>query len=156
MSTHAVRAVVALTLLSLGASGCAHSAQRASRPRVEVVEVGYGSQPRSTVTGAIASANREQIGSHHTMSVADLLDGIPGVRVVRGGHSFSVRVRGATADPLFVVDGKPMSAASGYVLATLRPSDIELIDVLKDAGAVATYGMRGANGVVLITTKRAP
>lgn len=154
MSSHRVGTAAVFTLLSLSASGCVqHTPQRGPRPKADIVEVGYGAQPRAMVAGAIASLNAEQIYRQRATSVADLLDGIPGVRVVRDGHSISVRVRSATADPVFVIDGNPLFSASGIVLASLRPSDIERIDVLKDAGAAASYGSRGANGVVLITTK---
>jgi TonB-dependent SusC/RagA subfamily outer membrane receptor len=91
-----------------------------------------------------------------------LLEGrVPGVEVQRlGGDRYSVRVRGGgslagTGDPLFVVDGVPFPVGVSVrdLAAGINPGDVARIDVLKDAMATATYGMRGANGVILITTR---
>jgi TonB-dependent SusC/RagA subfamily outer membrane receptor len=94
-------------------------------------------------------------------SVEELFAGrFPGVRVLyTPGQGIAVRVRGSTSingtnEPLYVVDGFPMEAGPGGLLA-INPYDIAGIEVLKDAGSIAEYGMRGANGVVLIKTKRA-
>ena len=121
-----------------------------------MVEVGYGVQPRATVSAAIASLNRDQIRRQHALAVADLLEGVPGVQVIRSGASFSVRVRSATGDPLVVVDGTALTVTGTDALAALNPTDIERIDVLKDGAATAIYGWRGGSGVILIRTKRAP
>jgi TonB-dependent SusC/RagA subfamily outer membrane receptor len=93
--------------------------------------------------------------------MADLLEGrFPGVEVTRlSSGGISVRIRGqrtfqGSSEPLYVIDGIPLSAAPGGVLMDLDPRDIKSIDVLKDAAATSVYGSRGANGVVLITTKR--
>jgi len=93
-------------------------------------------------------------------SVEELFAGrFPGVRVLyTPGQGIAVRVRGATSitgsnDPLYVVDGFPMDAGPGGLLA-INPYDIARIEILKDAGSIAEYGVRGANGVVLIKTKR--
>jgi TonB-dependent SusC/RagA subfamily outer membrane receptor len=92
--------------------------------------------------------------------VEELFEGrFPGVRVTAvPGQGIAVRIRGATSvngsnEPLYVVDGFPLATSSDGLLA-LNPSDIARIEVLKDPGSTAEYGMRGANGVVLITTKR--
>lgn len=82
----------------------------------------------------------------------------PGVRVVSAAGGISVRIRGTStingdAEPLYVVDGMPIEPTNG--LLSLNPSDIGKIEVLKDIGSTAFYGVRGANGVVVITTKRA-
>ncbi len=96
--------------------------------------------------------------------VEELIQGrIPGVHVVRlPNGDFSVRVRGAKTfgqgsdEPLYVVDGMPlMTTGLRNALMGIAPQDIARIDVLKDAGATAVYGSKGANGVILITTKRA-
>jgi TonB-linked SusC/RagA family outer membrane protein len=142
----------------------------------ELVVVGYGSQKRKDITGAIASvpkANLNQVSS----SADNLLRGaIPGVVVTqssgRPGATSSVRIRGGNSitagnEPLYVIDGVliyndnnngtagvALSGAGVNVLSTINPGDIESIEVLKDASATAIYGSRGANGVVLITTKK--
>jgi TonB-linked SusC/RagA family outer membrane protein len=142
----------------------------------ELVVVGYGSQKRKDITGAVSSvpkANLNQISS----SADNLLRGaIPGVVVTQSsgkpGASSSVRIRGGNSitagnEPLYVVDGVLIyndnnngnagvaNAGAGVnVLSTINPNDIESIEVLKDASATAIYGSRGANGVVLITTKK--
>jgi len=97
--------------------------------------------------------------------VEELLRGVPGLDVTRlpdGGYQLRIRghrsIRGNPGDddPLLVVDGIPISReALGSTLAALAPRDVERIEVLKDAGATAIYGSRGANGVIVITTKRA-
>lgn len=126
-----------------------------------VVVVGYGTRRRTDVTGAIASINAEKIRSIPTTNVSQALQGrVAGVEVMatsfRPGSGSRVRIRGsrsllATNEPLYVVDGIPVT----YTVDDMNPADIENIDVLKDASATAIYGVRGANGVVQITTKKA-
>ncbi|MFV8326220.1 SusC/RagA family TonB-linked outer membrane protein [Flavobacterium sp. ZS1P14] len=142
----------------------------------ELVVVGYGAQKRKDITGAVASvpkANLNQV----TSSADNLLRGaIPGVVVTqssgRPGATSSVRIRGGNSitagnEPLYVIDGVlvyndnsngtagvALSGAGVNVLSTINPGDIESIEVLKDASATAIYGSRGANGVILITTKK--
>jgi TonB-linked SusC/RagA family outer membrane protein len=137
----------------------------------EVVVVGYGTQRRGDVTGAIASLNTDQIPTLATSSSAgQLLQGrVAGAQVIQNngapGGGISIRVRGsnsitANSEPLYVIDGVPAYVGNGgqdpyqNPLASISPSDIESIDVLKDASATAIYGSRGANGVVLITTRQ--
>lgn len=94
--------------------------------------------------------------------VEELIAGrIPGVQVLRGVNGgFSLRIRGGTSsihgnnEPLYVVDGMPVQNTAGRGLDWLNPNDIAWIEVLKDASTLSQYGVRGANGVVLITTKR--
>ena len=142
----------------------------------ELVVVGYGTQKRKDITGSVASvpkANLFQV----TSSADNLLRGaVAGVVVTqssgRPGASSSVRIRGGNSitagnEPLYVVDGiliyndnsnssagVTYAGASVNVLSTINPADIESIEVLKDASATAIYGSRGANGVVIITTKK--
>lgn len=126
----------------------------------EVVVVGYGSQKKSQTTGAISSVSAKQIQEMPITSLGQAMQGrVAGVDVsqsgsrpgavpkilIRGRRSFN-----AGNDPLYVVDGIPLSA--GY--EDLNPSDIQSMEVLKDATATAIYGARGANGVVIVTTKR--
>lgn len=126
----------------------------------EVVVVGYGTQKKSDLTGAIATVNVKQLNLGGSISnAAQALQGkTAGVLVVQNsrapGGTVSVRVRGtnsisSTNEPLYVVDGFPTANGSD-----INPNDIESMQILKDASATAIYGARGANGVILITTKR--
>ena len=126
----------------------------------EVVVVGYGTQQRRDITSAISSIDAEEIGQLAIQGVDQAIQGrVAGVRVTQNsgepGGGLSVRIRGLGSnrnnEPLYVVDGFPLEGAIGN---SINPSDIESIDILKDAAAAAIYGARGANGVVLITTKR--
>ncbi len=124
----------------------------------EVVVLGYGNIRRSDITGSIASVSAETISKVASSSIADALVGkMAGVQVTTADGSLdaeiSIRVRGGgsiTQDnsPLYLVDGFPVDDLSG-----IPPTDIESIDVLKEASMTAIYGARGANGVVIITTK---
>lgn len=123
----------------------------------EIVIVGYGEQEELTVTGSVSTVDQEEITSTPVGDVGSRLEGrVAGVRVTNnhspGGNS-TIRVRGIGSlgdnDPLFVVDGIPVSDIDG-----LNPNDIESMSVLKDAASSAIYGSRAANGVVVITTNR--
>ncbi|MDV3310798.1 MAG: TonB-dependent receptor [Cyclobacteriaceae bacterium] len=125
----------------------------------EIVVVGYGTQKRSSVTGAVSSVNSEEIAALPVPSVSAALQGrVPGVLVTNNGGPGTnaiVRIRGIgsitqNADPLYVVDGFP---APNFNLNSVDTKDIESVEILKDAAATAIYGSRAANGVVLITTK---
>ena len=123
----------------------------------EVVVIGYGTVKRRDLTGAIASVKGDEVAANPVSNVAQALQGrLPGVNVVsqdgRPGATISVRVRGGGSitqsnDPLYVVDGFPVSN-----IGDIPASEIESIDVLKDASSTAIYG---ANGVILVTTKSA-
>lgn len=126
----------------------------------ELVVVGYGTMRKSDLTGAVASVNTsEAIKTTPTANITDALQGrLSGVSITSTsgapGADFTIRVRGmnsldADGGPLIVVDGIP-----GGSLASLNPSDIASIEVLKDASATAIYGSKGSNGVILVTTKR--
>jgi TonB-dependent SusC/RagA subfamily outer membrane receptor len=146
-----------LVSLAACARGVATRPGSATRPAPDrdTVQVGYGALPRTAGTGAIASLAGPQIDGQGALTVAELLERMPGVEVIRRPGGMSVRVRSAVGDALVVVDGTPLADA-GTVLATLHAADVVRIDVLKDAGATASYGGRGGSGVVLITTRRAP
>ncbi len=126
----------------------------------EVVVVGYGTQKKSQMTGAISQVNSKQITEMPLTSLGQALQGrVAGVDVSQSGSKPGsaprILIRGrrsfnAGNDPLYVVDGIPLSA--GY--EDINPNDIQSMEVLKDATATAIYGARGANGVVLVTTKR--
>ena len=125
----------------------------------EVVVIGYGEQKKALVTGANIRQDGEKIQALNTSTAMEALQGItPGVSISRNsgqpGAGTRVRIRGigtiANSNPLYVVDGVPVGNDINY----LAPSDIESIDVLKDAASAAIYGSRGANGVVLVTTRK--
>lgn len=127
----------------------------------EVVVVGYGVQKKSDVTGALASVSSKDIESRPVTNALQAMQGkIAGVDITsneRPGELGSIRIRGsrsitASNDPLYVIDGIPVMSNSA--IETLNPRDIESIDVLKDASATAIYGSRGANGVIIVTTKK--
>ena len=124
----------------------------------EVVVVGYGIQKKSVVTAAISRVTSKDLSNATPTRVEDVLKGkISGVQITQNsgqpGTSSVVRIRGIgtinNSDPLYIVDGMPVSSGIDY----LNPKDIESIEVLKDAASAAIYGARAANGVILVTTK---
>lgn len=129
----------------------------------DLIVVGYGEQESRDITGSIASVSSEQLDQAISTNPVQALQGrVPGVNISQNswnpGGSASIRIRGTRSitagnDPLFVIDGNPISR-SGVTLNDINPSEIESIEILKDASATAIYGSRGANGVILITTKR--
>lgn len=126
----------------------------------EVVVVGYNVVRKSDVTGSVVSVGAEEIRSRPVTNALQAIQGkAAGVDITsneRPGEIGRVQIRGvrsltAQRDPLYVVDGIPLAAGG---IEAINPNDIESIDILKDASATAVYGSRGANGVVLINTKR--
>ncbi len=134
----------------------------------EVVVIGYGTQEKKDITGAVASVKSEDFNRGIINSPEQLVQGkVAGVNVTSAsgepGGPMAISIRGVGgvrtgSTPLFVVDGLPLdnssTGGSTNPLNFLNPQDIESIDVLKDASATAVYGSRGANGVILITTKK--
>lgn len=150
----------------------------------EVVVVGYGTQLKKNLSSSISKIDTEHLNNSSSPSFESMLQGrAAGVQVTTGsamgGSTVSIRIRGtssvsASSEPLYVIDGVPMetgsinessigSAVGDYnlqtagktnILASINPNDIESLEILKDAAAASIYGSRGANGVVLITTKR--
>ncbi|TDE16649.1 SusC/RagA family TonB-linked outer membrane protein [Dyadobacter psychrotolerans] len=130
-----------------------------SKSLSEVVVIGYGTSKRANLTGAAASISSKDIEERPVSRLENVLAGqLPGVDVQtttgEPGAALQIRVRGtgslnASNDPLYVVDGVPVETLNG-----INPSDVQTIDVLKDASSAAIYGSRGSNGVVIITTKR--
>lgn len=127
----------------------------------EVVVVGYGTMKKRDITGSVSSVNTSVLTAGSAPSAADALQGrIAGVNIQknagRPGGSYNIQIRGVSSiknknsGPLYVIDGIPTSEG----MNDLNPNDIATIDVLKDASATAIYGSRGANGVVIITTRR--
>ncbi|WP_278021937.1 TonB-dependent receptor plug domain-containing protein [Flavobacterium ginsengisoli] len=123
----------------------------------EIVVVGYGSQQKKDLTGAVALVKPDEIQKRQVTTVADGLQGlVTGVKVRGGGRpgqEANVEIRGLknlqNTNPLYVIDGLVTSANRDF-----NPNDIESIQVLKDASAAAIYGSRAANGVIIITTKK--
>ncbi|MEM7368628.1 MAG: TonB-dependent receptor [Bacteroidota bacterium] len=128
----------------------------------EVVVTGYGTQRKRDITAAIASVSEQEIKEIPVASTVDALKGrVAGVDIQgvngRPGQRPAIQIRGqrsinASNDPLFVVDGVPL--VSGGTAFDINPQDIESVEILKDAASTSIYGSRGANGVILITTKR--
>lgn len=125
----------------------------------EVVVIGYGTQKRGNLTGAIASIKGSELAKVPTASVAEAMVGrLPGVQVTSSdgspGAEVMIRVRGGGS---ITEDNSPLILVDGFEVANLNdipPTDIESVEVLKDAASTAIYGARGANGVVLVTTKK--
>jgi TonB-linked SusC/RagA family outer membrane protein len=126
----------------------------------EVVVIGYGIQKKSVVTGAIAKVSTDIIERSSDLRIEQVLQGrTAGVMIMSNsgqpGDNLTIRIRGvgtnSNPDPLFLVDGLPLQKEG---LDYLNPTDVESVEVLKDASAAAIYGTRGANGVILITTKQ--
>jgi TonB-dependent SusC/RagA subfamily outer membrane receptor len=148
-----MRATASLVLCFALVDGCAHPSTPAA------------SAPAPADTNAVRPADRGRIATSDSWQgqpvsrVEELFVGrFPGVQVLQSAQGISVRIRGATSilgssDPLYIIDGLPVDAGPGGLIA-INPADIAKIEVLKDVGQTAAYGVRGANGVILITTKR--
>lgn len=141
----------------------------------EAVVIGYGTQKRKELTASVAKISQKELNDLPVQSFEQAMQGkLAGVSVTQGsglaGSPSIIRIRGissisAGGDPLYVIDGIPITqdystygnsgGANFNPLATINPNDIESIEVLKDAAATSIYGSRGANGVILITTRRA-
>lgn len=141
--------------------------QASTSELANVVVMGYGTQSKRDVTGAVKSVKAESFNLGIMNSPEQLIQGkVAGVNVTSAsgepGSVINITVRGpggvrTGSTPLFVIDGLPLDNAStgtGNPLNFINPNDIEAVDILKDASATAIYGSRGANGVILITTKR--
>lgn len=124
----------------------------------EVLVIGYGTIRKSDLTGAVSAISADKLKDSPVSNVGQALQGkVAGVQIIDSGtpgSNVNIKIRGLgsinNCDPLIVIDGVPTDLG----LASLNTNDIERIDVLKDASAAAIYGSRGANGVVMITTKR--
>lgn len=157
--------------------------QENSQSLDEVVVVGYGTMKKSDLTGSVSSLTSDNFKTGTDLTPQQLMQGsFSGVNISQNsgkpGGSNTIRVRGGTSitasnDPLYVIDGVPISTSAGVnqsniststtdffdqepvnPLANINPGDIESINILKDASATAIYGSRGANGVIMITTKK--
>jgi TonB-linked SusC/RagA family outer membrane protein len=139
-----------------------------SRNLDQIVVIGYGTQRRSDLTGAVGSVNSGTIEKSGVISIDQVLQGrVAGLQMTQNtglpGGGSSIQIRGlssinSTNEPIFVIDGVIISSGTGSyssnAFSAINPADIESIDVLKDASATAIYGAQGANGVIIITTKK--
>src|SRR5690606_3745394 len=135
------------------------SMQVSSKDLDEVVVVAYGTSRRGNITGSVSTINNKQLENRQVSDISKALEGqVPGLQSVASsgqpGTGATIRIRGmgsinASADPLYVVDGSPYMGD----INAINPNDIQSISVLKDAASSALYGARGANGVIIITTK---
>jgi TonB-dependent starch-binding outer membrane protein SusC len=156
----AVRGGLAVALLA----GCARTGSpRTQAPAPEdEVSVGYGTQSKRRVTGAVASISPTEADARMLRLVDVLQARVPGLEVIRlPGETYSLRIRGVRSpthnEPLLVIDDVPVPRGSlSATLAGLAVRDVARIDVLKDAASTSIYGLRGAGGVIIITTKRGP
>jgi TonB-dependent SusC/RagA subfamily outer membrane receptor len=147
MTSPSLRFLLPVGLMALAMAGCGSSSSPAP-------ETAATPEPRSGVTS-------EDIQRAPGQSIEEILKGrVAGVTVTRVDGGLAVRIRGATSiygnnEPLYVLDGIPIQPGPGGTLQGIDPYDIESIQVLKDPADTALYGMRGANGVIVIKTKRA-
>ena len=144
-----ISVILLLPLLAVSCSALRQSNPNAANPGDELVNVGYGTARRDAITGSVGKVKMDNIRTYNT--IYEFLQGkVPGVTV----SGTTIRIRGITSinssnDPLILVDGIEMSDISA-----LNPHDVDSVEVLKDSSA-SIYGIRGANGVILIKTKKA-
>ncbi len=152
----AILLVVALT------PGCASRTHPAARPQPsDSVSTGYTKEARGEVISSVSSARADTLHDRTAATLEQMAMRLSGVEVLQlGGGRISLRVRGSssfmmTTEPLYVVDGVRINAPSfSDAVGGINPADVVRIDVLKDAASTAIYGTEGANGVVVVTTKR--
>jgi TonB-dependent starch-binding outer membrane protein SusC len=149
--------------LLVGSAACARrSPSQASVPGADSVQIGYGSQPRSKVTGAVTSVADAEMTAR-PLRIEELLRGkVSGLVITGSGSSLVIRLRGTNSllsdqEPLVIVDDVMIQSGNiGNALAGLTPDDIKQVSVLKDVASTSIYGSRGAGGVILIKTKTKP
>jgi TonB-dependent SusC/RagA subfamily outer membrane receptor len=160
--------VCAVALTGLVGAGCASApvsrSADATRPPPDTVTMAYGRAARTHVTDAVASLSPTDIENARALRIEDLIQGrIAGLQVSRSAAGkLMIRIRGTStfqsgaSEPLIVIDGMALPAfGASSALDGISPTDVARIDVLKDAGATAIYGLQAANGVIIVTTKRA-
>lgn len=146
----------ALALLFLTACATTRLAEEEKPSEAETVDIGYGTIDKDHLVGSVATVQGDDVPAGRSRTLAEMLVRIPGVRIIETSPgSISVRIRDTNSflggeDPLFVIDGMVFNGG----LSSINPNTIESITVLKNAGETAIYGSRGANGVILIKTKR--
>ncbi len=156
---HAPWLLGATALCFLAACATASSSGGGEPSDPEAIDIGYGEVEKDRMVGSVSTTRGDDAPTEQFRTLAEMLRRLPGVRVVeQPGGSLSVRIRGSNSsilggeEPLFVVDGMMIQSADG--MSSLDPNAIESISVLKDAGSTAIYGSRGANGVIVIRTKK--
>lgn len=155
---------LAATIFTAGAliGGCSAPGLPPAGPAPGEIDAGYGTQDAGEVTGAVSALEREQFSDSRAVSVEELLRGrVPGLHIsTRRDGRISLRIRGTNSmlhdeAPLLVVDGIQISSGDLHrALAGVSPADIRHVTVLRDVASTSIYGMRGAGGVILITTRR--
>ncbi len=155
-----IRVMLAGAVLAMG--GCTRAGyEPPQQPSPDSISIGYGTRTRSEVTGAVQTLKADaRTGRYAT--IADMLQArVAGLQVMQTPDGqISLRLRGGSSlagenQPLLVIDGQLISAGGvGSALKAILPSEVERIDVIKDAGSAAIYGVRGSNGVIAIHTKR--
>jgi TonB-dependent SusC/RagA subfamily outer membrane receptor len=166
VSKHVVRLRglgAALSVLAvLPAAACGPAVQQSSSAAPDTAVIGYGTQARKDLTSSVTSLPSEP--GTVSIRMEDLLEGrVAGVEIIHlASGKISLRIRGSntlnlSSEPLYVIDGTPVHADNFTdAVSGMNPQSVARIDILKDAGSTAIYGSAGANGVVLITTKRGP
>lgn len=159
MLSVAERSTVAI-IATVGALGCGHSTPPPREP-APAAEGASGRSLQGEGTGAVTVVEAADLEGRPATQIEELIEGhAAGVEVIRhASGGFSFRIRGPASflgsyEPLYVIDGMPVHVQPGQGLNWLNPRDIDRIEILKDASTTAMYGVRGANGVVLITTRR--
>lgn len=121
-------------------------------------DIGYGYQKTSDITTSVSSVDTHDLNNNGYANIFDYMQGrVSGVSITKGGpDAYTIRIRGlnsfyASTQPLIILDGTPVSSVSD--LLSVNPNDIKSIEVLKDAGSAAIYGVRGSNGVIIVNTK---
>jgi TonB-dependent SusC/RagA subfamily outer membrane receptor len=155
-------------LVSIVSSACASGhvappgeAAEPAGPVEDSISTGYTHEARKDFTGSAGTLTARDMEHTRVSRLDQLLQGrIPGVEVTRRPNGeFTIRIRGTHTflgndEPLVVIDGMPIRVGAMSALASIPPDDVARIDVLKDAGSTAIYGSDGANGVIIVTTKR--
>jgi len=152
----------AVVALVLAGGACASGPRHTEAAVPDTVEVGYGHQARKDISSAITSLPADSRNDAVSIDMEQLIQGhVAGVEVMHlPSGKISLRIRGASSinmstEPLYVIDGTPVHADNfSDAVAGMSPQQVARIDILKDAAATAIYGSSGANGVVVITTKR--
>ena len=148
-------------LIFILAAGCSGTRPTQDSDDDNQVDIAYGSVDEEEVTGAVTTIEGDDIDAGRNQSISEILMGkVSGVDVTElPGGGFRVRIRNSRSnmsgtEPLYVIDGMPVSTTNG-ALYGINPREVESISVLKDAASTSMYGSRGANGVIIIKTKRA-
>jgi TonB-dependent starch-binding outer membrane protein SusC len=149
-------------LLTAALLGCSSGAEKAPpKQPAPRAEGGMGRSLQGEGTAAIGKVDGDDLKNIPAKTIEELIQGrVAGVQVLqRPGGGFSILIRGpgsisSSTEPLYVIDGVPVEVSSGQGINWLNPQDIQRIEILKDASATSMYGMRGANGVVVITSRR--